>query len=404
MSPESEKFKKLRKKAEKSLQVRPVENESVDLNEAKKLLHELRVHQLELEMQNDELKQTYKELEKAKDRYVYLFDNAPTGYVIVNSAGIIKQANKTFADMIGQDLLNLKEKYFTTLIAEEHLAHFVSRFKAFFKQPDHKTIDLQLTLKKNPPVWVSLEANRPVDQNHYFDEENLLLSVVDINQRKADEEQIERSLKEKTTLLQEIHHRVKNNMQVISSILSLQKLSTEDENARTVLRDSQMRVQAMAFIHESLYNADNLHEVNLQHHLGRLVSNIQSHYSNIDSPINIEIQIEQITIDVKQATPLGMIINELVSNCFKHAFHKDRSREVKIELIRKKGNVINLIVADNGIGVPHDFSLERSANLGLRLVKILVEEQLDGILTVTGNEGARFDIQFKDMRSENPEW
>ena len=211
--------------------------------------------------------------------------------------------------------------------------------------------------------------------------------------RKKVEEQIKLSLKEKETLLKEIHHRVKNNMTVIYSLLGLQIANVTDEKASIALQDSQNRVQTMSMIHETLYRSDNLSSIDMQDYLSKLGRTIiQSH--RISNNVTLKIEAENIMLNDKQASSLGLIVNELITNSLKYAFSNDKG-EIVLELKTDNEDMFELIVSDNGVGIPEGFSLKNADSLGLQLVESIAERQLDGSVDIKNENGTKFTIRFK---------
>jgi two-component sensor histidine kinase len=210
---------------------------------------------------------------------------------------------------------------------------------------------------------------------------------------KEKKEQLTISLIEKETLLHEIHHRVKNNMAVISGLLGLQMNSTGNEIAQEALQDSQNRVQSMSMIHETLYRSDTLSAIDLKTYLSELGRTIFQNYS-ISKEVQFKVEAESIMISVKQASPVGLVVNELITNCLKYALPDDREGEIILKLKLNKENEVELIVSDNGVGIPEGFDLKTADSLGLKLVKVLVEGQLDGSIDMESNNGTKFTIKF----------
>ncbi len=218
---------------------------------------------------------------------------------------------------------------------------------------------------------------------------------IDITELKKAEKQIKSSLKEKEILLQEIHHRVKNNMQVISGLLSLQADSSEDERIKQSLKESQNRVYAMSTVHETIYSSGDLSEIDLCEYLSKITNMLTQAYAVDLSRIGCRIDCDDIKIGVEQASPLGLIINEIVSNSLIHAFPDGKTGEIFIKIRKFNPEDIEVIIMDNGIGLPIGFNWQENSNLGLQLVKGLVENQLEGHIVVTENGGAQFQINFK---------
>jgi PAS domain S-box-containing protein len=190
--------------------------------------------------------------------------------------------------------------------------------------------------------------------------------IVDITDRKQAEERIKANLKEKETLLQEIHHRVKNNMTVISSLLSLQAGKVDNDQAKEALMDSQNRVRSISAIHETLYQSDNLSTVDMQTYLSNLAGAVAQNYSTVGR-VNLKIEAKNILIGAKQASPVGLIVNELITNSFKYAFPDIQEGEIKINL-QQEENQIELEYFDNGIGIPVDFDWKSTKSMGSLLL------------------------------------
>lgn len=220
-------------------------------------------------------------------------------------------------------------------------------------------------------------------------------SNTDITISKYTETRLKASLKEKEVLLKEIHHRVKNNLQVISSLLRLQARYIKDEEALDVLRDSQNRVRAMAMIHENLYQSSDLGKINFSEYIGNLSKNLSCGYA-VNKNIKINLQIHQVQLRIDTAIPCGLIINELVSNAIKHAFVNTDSGVVYIEFLDLGKSKYSFRVSDDGVGVPDDIDTRRSQSLGLQLVWSLVE-QLEGSIVFNNKLGTSFTITFVEQ-------
>ena len=215
----------------------------------------------------------------------------------------------------------------------------------------------------------------------------------DVTESHQAEEQIFKSLQEKEVLLKEIHHRVKNNLSVISSLLNLQSSNIEDESVRNLFQDNQNRIQTMAVIHEQLYQSDNLSEIDFADYLDQLIANLFLSYNFQQSGIKPITNLEHCQLDIETATPAGLLVNELVTNAFKHAFPEGKG-EVHINLNVDSHGQINLTVADNGKGLPPELNWQESSSLGLRLVRLL-SQQLDATVEVnTSKKGTFFKIIF----------
>lgn len=220
-------------------------------------------------------------------------------------------------------------------------------------------------------------------------------SNTDIAVRKHTENRLKASLKEKDLLLKEIHHRVKNNLQVISSLLRLQSGYIKDREALEIFRDSQNRVRAMAMIHENLYQSSDLGRINFSDYIRNLINNLIRCYG-LDKDNNIKLNIDKVSLRIDTAIPCGLIINELVSNAIKHAFVETATGDIYIDFIDLGQGKYSLSVSDNGIGVPDDIEIKRSQSLGLQLVWNLVE-QLEGTIVFNTKLGTLFTITFVEQ-------
>ena len=220
--------------------------------------------------------------------------------------------------------------------------------------------------------------------------------VVDITERKRIEERLRASLKEKEVLIKEIHHRVKNNLAVVSSLLSLQSSQLEDETAKKMMLESQNRVRSMAILHEKLYQTDDLARIDFAEYIQSTTIELFRAYQIDPAKIDLKINVQDITLTIQLAVPCGLIVNELVSNALKHAFPPSQKEKGSISVSMKSINEkeIELSVTDNGIGIPKDIDIHKTHSLGLRLVTILAEDQLQGKMTITRNSGTTFHIRF----------
>ncbi len=208
-----------------------------------------------------------------------------------------------------------------------------------------------------------------------------------------DRDRLARSLAEKDILLKEVHHRVKNNLQVIASLLHMQAGNSQNPELAAALRDSQNRVESMALIHEQLYESGDLREVDVAHNAAMLISHLFHSFGIDPARVTGRVQMEPLLLSVGQAIPTGLILNELISNALKHAFPDGRQGSVVIEGRMDHGEV-HVSVRDDGVGLPDQLDVDRTeGSLGLRIVSILVR-QLKGSLAVVRTNGSVFRIRF----------
>jgi two-component sensor histidine kinase len=216
--------------------------------------------------------------------------------------------------------------------------------------------------------------------------------VWQILQQKRGRDQLRSSLDEKEVLLKEIHHRVKNNLQVISSLLNLQSSHVRDENDMEIFRESQNRIRSMALIHEKLYQSGNVSIVDFPQYARSLANTLFRSYRSADSNVSLEVDFGDVSLGIDAAVPCGLIINELLSNALKHAFPGNRGGKVLLGL-RAQGGKTRLTVKDDGIGVPGSVDVACPDSLGLQLVNTLVA-QIGGVLEVDRTNGTEFRIAF----------
>jgi two-component sensor histidine kinase len=222
--------------------------------------------------------------------------------------------------------------------------------------------------------------------------------IDDVTERKQALEQITASLHEKEVLLKEIHHRVKNNMQVITSLLSLQSKTIGDKQAFAVFQDSQNRVKSMALIHETLYQSEDLSRIDFAEYLKKLVAHVSRSYRLRPEAVKINVHVDDVSLPIDTAVPCGLIINELASNSLKYAFPADTTGEVNITFGRADAQYV-LRVNDTGIGLPADFDPDKGKSLGMKLVRMLTS-QLCGEIQCRNGVGTTFEITFPEEKGE----
>lgn len=197
-------------------------------------------------------------------------------------------------------------------------------------------------------------------------------------------------------LLKEIHHRVKNNLMIISSLLSLQSHYIKDKAALDVFKESQNRTKSMAMIHERLYQSTDLKKIDLGDYIRSLANDLYRTMISDPSRVKLDVDVEDLKIDINTVVPLGLIVNELVTNSMKHAFPGDESGHVNVELYHENGEIV-LKIADNGIGFPKDLDYKNTSSLGLQLVNNLTS-QIDGELELDRSQGTAFTLIFEEQK------
>lgn len=226
------------------------------------------------------------------------------------------------------------------------------------------------------------------------DSERIVIYVRDNTAHKEYENKIRKSLKEKETLLAEVHHRVKNNLAVISGLLEMQVMNSEDEKLLEKLQESQSRIQSIAMVHEKLYSSESFSEIRIDQYINDLLNMIMGSLVDFDKDIEVKKDIVPVTLSVSQAIPCGLLLNELITNCYKHAFEECAEGIIEIVIARENSDMLSFEVKDNGIGLPSDFDIAKQSTLGMTLIQTLVE-QLDGEFEVSSGQGTRFRFAFR---------
>ena len=216
-----------------------------------------------------------------------------------------------------------------------------------------------------------------------------------ITKRRKMENELRKTLEDKDMLMREIHHRVKNNLMVMSSLLNLQSRYIKDEVDREIFKDSQSRAQSMALIHEKLYRSGDLKRINMRDYIQSLSENLYRAYLSDNGRVKIHLDVDEIMLDVDTAIPLGLILNELLTNSMKYAFPENQKGEIKVDFKINNQGKFQLDVSDNGIGLPPKIGPENSDSLGMQLIYNLTQ-QIKGDLKVMNSEGARFRILFHE--------
>ena len=223
----------------------------------------------------------------------------------------------------------------------------------------------------------------------------------DITAHKEAQRALETALAEKSVLLKEIHHRVKNNMQVISSLLSLQSRYLKHPDDVEIFKESQRRIRSMALIHEMLYQSKSLSRIEFSGYVKKLLEILRGSLDFTSGRIAYRKELEEVQLDIQTATPCGFIVNELVSNALKHAFPGERAGEVYVGLRQEKDESIILTVQDDGVGLPPGIDLQSFNSMGLQLVMMLVG-QIDGTIRAERDHGTKFVLVFRELRSNSP--
>ena len=374
----------------------------VSNEELQSTTEELQVANEELREQGNELIELNKALQESEERFRALIYNSTDIIRIFDENGLI-----VFDSPSSTRLLGYPEGYFVgknplDYIHPEDREMAQNDLEEVFKD-ENPGIPTEFRIRKADGTYLHVES---VAQNLMDDPgiKGIVTTTHPIGERKKMEKDLISSIEEKSVLLKEIHHRVKNNMQIISSLLSLQKNYVDDPEAVNVLKESQNRVKSMSMIHENLYQSQKFTKVNLSDYIKKLVLNLFYSYAIEESRAIHIIEVEDVMLNIETAVPCGLIISELVSNSLKYAFPQDsmptdeffeRRGELKITL-KQINDSFELIVGDNGIGIPENIDFKNTNSLGLQLVNNLVD-QIDGEIEFDNTCGTKFKIVFKEL-------
>ena len=259
-----------------------------------------------------------------------------------------------------------------------------------------KPFQYRLINKNGEYSWIETQLV-PIKKDGMIN--SILIIDTDITDRKNATDRLKSSLNEKKILIKEIHHRVKNNMQIITSLLNLQiqHLDGEEIVAATVLKESQNRVRSMAMIHEKLYLSKDFTHIRFEDYIKRLLSDLLYSYNTNLDQVKLVVDVEDVNLNMETAVPCGLIISELISNSLKYAFPEEKKGQIKVSLqqVPQDPRFI-LTVADDGVGLPPDLDLKNITTLGLELVYNLTQ-QIDGEIELDCSQGTKFKIRFNEL-------
>ena len=354
-----------------------------------------------------ELKKTNQALRASEEKFRSLVNALREGIIQHDAGGAVTFCNQAALDILGlsrDQIMGIADLDPAWRCIREDGSEFPLKHQPSAVSLRTGEAQSKVTLGIQKPdgllTWISVNT-QPIflDRN---ESAGVVVSFVDVTANKNSETAIKKALKEKEILLREIHHRVKNNMQVITSLLNLQAGQVEDPQVLEALLESQSRVAAMALVHEALYESESLAEIDLEKYLGGLVRMlIISHTGSRRAP---EVQLDiasGIMVGLDQAIPCGLILNELISNSLKHAFPDGQVGVINIRVAEGEG-YLTFVVEDDGVGMPADTVWKNTGSLGMTLVTSLTEVQLDGEIRMEQVNGTRFTVRFPTGREPRP--
>ncbi|HMK53324.1 MAG TPA: PAS domain S-box protein [Methanobacteriaceae archaeon] len=337
-------------------------------------------------------KETEKALKDSEEKYRFLIESAKDPIFIVDQNGKFLLVNTA-----GADKMQLKAEDFVgkTLwdIFLESADLQMGLIKEVISSKNGVDVELPITYD-GVKLWFSTSIQPLISEDGSV--ESVQIIARDISQIKKVQKQLENALEDKDMLMKEIYHRVKNNLMVISSLLNLQSHYIKDKEAQGMFKESQNRARSMALIHERLYRSTDLKRIDFGDYIRTMSKDLLHTYASGSGRINLEIDVEEVLLDINTSIPLGLIVNELISNSLKHAFPGGRDGNIKVKFHQNKDEYL-LEVADNGVGLPEDMDLQKTGSLGMQLVYSLTE-QINGHLKLERSPGATFRITFKEEK------
>ncbi|WOJ91343.1 PAS domain S-box protein [Methylocapsa polymorpha] len=338
-------------------------------------------------------KQKEDTLRRSQERFQRAVESAPNAIVMINRTGRIEMVNAGAESIFGYSRAELLGQPVEMLMPQRFRAQHPGLRTSFFADPKARPMgagrDLYGLKKDRSEFPVEIGLN-PIETE---DGPMILSAIVDITDRKQKEDRIQAALAEKDLLLGEIHHRVKNNLQIVQSLLSLQAAKIEDQSLIEMLRECQNRIHSMGLVHQTLYQSKDFAKVDFGIFLDSLVPALLNSYGVDPARIALSIDAVQALLPIDTAIPCGLIINELITNSIRHAFPQGRRGNIAVELTKDAEGKMALCVTDDGVGIPAGVDLTRATTLGLQLVNVLTD-QLGGNCSVHKAHPTRFVLQF----------
>jgi PAS domain S-box-containing protein len=352
-----------------------------------KLAERLNDSYTKLKIEVEERKQAEASLRESEEKYRTLFDLESDALALMDiETGDMLDINKAFIKLYGfskEEILCMKNTDFS---AEPDKTH-----KAI--QNHERYIPIRYHKKKDGIVF-PIEISASIFE--YQGREVLIAAVRNITERKHAEEQIKTSLREKEILLREIHHRVKNNFEIISSLLDMSSMRTDSQETQNILINARSRIHSMSLIHSQLYQSDRFDRIDMDRHIRELSHHLLCVYGSGEK-IDLIIAPSKVYLSVNQAIPCALVLNELISNAFKHAFREKKQGTVRVSISTPDPSTVLFKVIDDGDGIPEGTDIYRQNGLGFKMARHLVSGQLNGKMQVKNDSGTEISIQFKRL-------
>lgn len=339
-------------------------------------------------------RQAEEALLESEEMFRSVVENSQSAILIIDGQFRAEYANDQFVTLSGYERKEFIGIDLTHLLDEESRNLVMDRFARRQRGEDVPSrYEFALIRKDGQKRWLEISSAVIRDSKHRI---KTIAQMQDITEKKQAEEQIKTSLHEKEILLREIHHRVKNNLQIISSLLNLQSEHVKDKEALDMFQESRLRVRSMAMVHEKLYRSKDLARVDFNEYILGLGYHMFQMYGVTPETVLLKVDAENVFLDINTAIPCGLLVSELISNALKHAFPDGRKGEVAVSMTSIENGSFTLTVRDDGVGLNRDLDLKNSDSFGLQLVDML-SEQLQGSVSIQRNGGTTFTVQFKEV-------
>jgi PAS domain S-box-containing protein len=340
-----------------------------------------------------EIEQSQKILRQSEEKYHTLADSLPQIVVETDREGRVTFINQASTEVFGTFSEKERSIFNPRLYPDEtERERVIAYAQQVLNRETNRAAEFSMLGKDNLPIPMIVYASPVVHEGEVV---GLRAVASDISSVKSIQSKLERSVAEKDTLMKELHHRVKNNLQVISALISLQAGYVGDKTVLNALKDAQKRIMSMALLHEKLYRSEDMFHLDIAEYISNLAGHLSMIYETEARNVEISTDVHVRDLDIDTAIPCGLIISEIVSNSLKYAFPETREGRIEIRMNEDADGTITIGVSDNGVGLPPGLDIRQSPSLGTHLIRMLAENQLGGTLDIETGNGVVYTISFR---------